>query len=123
MDFGFQKMNRLDLREELRLKIIKLSQNIWEERVKDQHVKSWLENFTDSDQIDICESTHALYLLSNFMYFGVREIRELLKSVFRDKVKNPLVQNIRRGLGNTKNIIEVSKVADSTLKCITPKQL
>jgi hypothetical protein len=37
------------------------------------------------------------------MFFGVREIRELLKSIYRDKVKIPLVLDIRRQLDGTKD--------------------
>ena len=95
-------MNKLDLREELLVKIMKLSQNIWEHRVKDENIKKWLENFDTNDELAKCESTHALFLLSQFMFFGVREIRELLKSIYRDKVKNPLIQTVRRKLGDTK---------------------
>lgn len=107
MDFDFTKMNRLDLREELLLKIMKLSQNIWENKVKDENINKWLTNFTNDDDLSQCESSHALFLLSNFMFFGVREIRELLKSVYRDKVKIPLIQNIRMARGNTKNRAEI----------------
>ncbi len=91
-------MNGLDFRDELRLKVMKLSQNIWEHRIKDKHIDDWLENFRESDDIASCEKSHALYLLSNFMFFGVREIREMLKSVYRDKIQNPLIQKARREL-------------------------
>lgn len=108
MDFDTQKMNKLDFRDELWLKIIKLSETIWENKVKDENIKKWLENFQSNDDLSKCESSHALFMLSNFMFFGIREIRELLKSIYRDKVKIPLILKIRTNLGNTKirSIIE-----------------
>ena len=96
-------MNELSFRDELDQKIMKLSENIWESRVKRPTLEAWLNNFTPSSEEAECEQTHALYLLSNFTYFGVREIREMLKSAYRDKVKNPLVQSIRKQLNNTKS--------------------
>jgi hypothetical protein len=102
-------MNKLELREELLLKIMKLSQNIWEHRVKEEHIDKWLSNFTEDDDLAKCESSHALFLLSNFMFFGVREIRELLKSLYRDKVKIPLIQDIRKSLGDTKDANSIYK--------------
>lgn len=116
MDFGFTKMNKLDLREELLLKIMKLSQNIWENRIKEQNVDKWLKNFNSDETIEQCESTHALFLLSNFMFFGVREVRELLKSVYRDKVKNPLIQSIRKELGDTKNHADIAATFKSEIE-------
>lgn len=95
-------MNGLDFRDELHLKVMKLSQNIWEHRINDKHIDDWLENFQDSDDIASCEKSHALYLLSNFMFFGVREIREMLRSVYRDKIQNPLIQKARRELNDSK---------------------
>lgn len=96
-------MNELNFKEELEQKIMKLSQNIWESKVNQASLKSWLENFGKSSLPETCEQTHALYLLSNFTYFGTREIREMLKSAHRDKVKNPLIQLIRKRLGDTKD--------------------
>lgn len=100
-------MNKLKLTEELELKIVKLSENIWENKVKNPEIKQWLANFRCDDDITKCEQTHALYLLSNFMYFGNKEIRELLKSIYRDKIKNPLMQQIRKKNKNTKDFILV----------------
>jgi hypothetical protein len=41
-------MNNLDFGEELLLKIMKLSQNIWEHRVKEENIDSWLSNFSEN---------------------------------------------------------------------------
>jgi hypothetical protein len=108
-------MNKLDFMEELHLKVMKLSQNIWEQRVMEKHIDLWLHNFDENDDIAICEKTHAMYLLSNFMFFGVREVREMLKSLYRDKIKNPLIQSARRSLNDSANIDNVLKLYEEEL--------
>jgi len=109
-------MNKLDLREELLLKIVLLSQNIWEHRIKEPNIEKWLQNFNEDDDALKCESTHALFLLSHFMFFGVREVRELLKSMYRDKIKNPLIQDSRKKLANTKNVAEISALFEKEIE-------
>ena len=42
-----------------------------------------------------------LYLLTRFMYFGQREIKALLRSVYLDLFRYPLVAAIRRRNNNT----------------------
>jgi hypothetical protein len=97
-------MNEIEFKEKLELKIMKLSQNIWENRVDGISLNKWLGNFTSNKDTSLCEQTHALFLLSNFMYFGTREIRELLKSLYRDMFLKPLIQKVRRYNGNVKDI-------------------
>ncbi|HCG8215683.1 TPA: hypothetical protein NJ504_002586 [Vibrio parahaemolyticus] len=100
-------MNEFDFKERLRNKIIKLSQSLWENKIDGVSLDRWLDNFSSSTDYNKCEQTHALYLLSNFMYFGTREIRELLKSLYRDKYLKPLIQNIRRNESDTKDIRDI----------------
>jgi hypothetical protein len=94
-------MNEIDFKEQLEIKIMKLSQNIWENRVNGKNLSEWLTNFKQNDDIKLCEQTNALYLLSNFMYFGTREIRVLLKSLYRDKFFKPLIQKVRKDCNST----------------------
>lgn len=116
MDTGFKKMNELSFREELDLKIMKLSQNIWENKIDGLSLERWLRNFKSSSNYEDCEQIHALYLLSNFMYFGTREIRELLKSLYRDKYLKPLIQSIRKSNGNCKDINTISSTIDLEIR-------
>lgn len=109
-------MNELSFREELDLKIMKLSQNLWENKVDGVSLERWLGNFKSSDNYKECEQTHVLYLLSNFMYFGTREIRELLKSLYRDKYLKPLIQSIRRDSGDCKDIRKIGGIIDFEIK-------
>ena len=69
---------------------------IWENRVENDDVTVWLDNFnSESDKLT------ALYLLSRFMYFGSRQIRELLKVLFRDIFKYKIFQAIRENNSGT----------------------
>jgi hypothetical protein len=104
MDIGFKEMNEFDFKEQLDIKIMKLSQHLWENKVNRSSLNLWLNNFTSSSNYSECEQTHAMYLLSHFMYFGTREIRELLKSLYRDKFFKPLIQKVRKRNNDEKNI-------------------
>lgn len=90
------------LEDDLIRKIKVLNDTIWEQRAKQPYIDRWLDNFLPpAAPPSPNERLHALYLLSNFLYFGGREMRELLKSLFRDKYKYPIVQSIRQAHGNT----------------------
>ncbi len=82
-----------DLFSELLRKIKLLSDAVWESKAHEPAVKEWLGNFSP-DPTD--ERLHALYVLSNFMYFGSSLMRELMKVVYRDLFKYPIVAQIRR---------------------------
>src|SRR5262249_51227224 len=56
------------------------------------------------------ERLHALYLLSQFMYFGSRQMRELMKVLFRDLFKYPLVSRIRKANGDSLDINLINDV-------------
>jgi hypothetical protein len=109
-------MNEIEFKDKLELKIMKLSQNIWENRVDGISLGKWLENFERNDDSSICEQSHALFLLSNFMYFGTREIRELLKALYRDMFYKPLIQKIRKHNANTKDTNKISSQIEAEIK-------
>jgi hypothetical protein len=82
--------------EELMKKIKFLHDTVWEQRTPRPLVDEWLANFAqDTAGHQHSEPLHALYLLSHFMYFGAREMRELLRSVFRDLYRYPIIREIR----------------------------
>lgn len=90
--------------DELRRRITVLSDRAWEGRVNWPLVERWLENFTgDSGLEEDVEKVHALYILSQFLYFGSTEIRILLKSLFRDLFLIPLIQEIRQTLAGSRD--------------------
>lgn len=83
-------------KERLKAKIKILNETLWDNRVLNPSVEKWLANFS-SDK----EKFHALYLLSKFMYFGAIPMRNLLKSLYRDLYRYPLIECIRKNNDNT----------------------
>jgi hypothetical protein len=87
--------------QQIMAKIKSLSETIWENHATEPDIIDWLANFKGRSCDKNTEQLHALYLLSNFMYFGSRQIRELLRAVFRDLYKYPIVEKIRKSHGDT----------------------
>lgn len=82
-------------------KIKHLNDVVWENRVNWVDVKRWSEQFSEASSLEDDEQLHALFLLTHFIYFGQPEIRELLKSVYRDLFRAPLLHSIRKENSNT----------------------
>ena len=97
--------NKEDVFEILERKIKALNETVWEGRCDLPTVKEWLQQFCgqsgcgDAEQ----EQLQMMFLLSNFIYFGSQEIRELLRSLFRDIFKYNIIERIRRDHANTKD--------------------
>lgn len=83
------------LADSLQEKIKVLHDSIWERRADWPRVSAWLDQFDDV-QTTPSDRLQALYLLSNFMYFGTSEIRALLKSLFRDIFRASVISEIRK---------------------------
>jgi hypothetical protein len=92
------KAEYLDL---FQAKIKDLNEVVWENRVNLVVVQTWLEQFEEATDLENDEQLHALFLLSHFIYFGQPEIRELLKSVYRDLFRSPIMHEVRRANGDT----------------------
>ena len=86
--------SEIDLRDRLQEKIKTLRGSIWERKADWPLVSSWLEQFSGHDATN-AGTLQALYLLSNFMYFGTIEIRALLKSLFRDTFRASVIEELR----------------------------
>lgn len=96
------------LREELESKIKLLNSTTWEGRVTQPLVDDWTGQFDQAEEVENDERIHALFLLSHFLYFGQAELRCLLKSLYRDMIRTPMLHEIRRELESTldRNVIE-----------------
>lgn len=84
-------MEKEEYIEKLFDRIKVLNETLWEGRVRKSNINQWLENFETNE-----EKLHALHLLSEFVYYGSVQMRHLLKSLYRDLYKYPLIENIRR---------------------------
>lgn len=82
-----------------------LSERLWEGHCREPDVDAWLANFDGrhSTAGEEAERLHALHLLSSVSYFGLRELRVLLRTLFRDLYRYPIVQSIRADLGGTRD--------------------
>lgn len=87
--------------DELMLKVKSLSERVWGKHITASSIDQWLGNFVGRVASVELERTAALYMLSQFMYFGNREMRELLRSMYRDLVKVPIMMALRRSLSDT----------------------
>ncbi len=86
-------MNPLEQRFIERIKI--LNSDVWRTDLTNADIDRWLANFTGQVEPVEKERIHALHLLSNFVYFGSPEIRILLRAVYRDLYRYPIVQELR----------------------------
>lgn len=103
--------------DELLAKIKILSDTIWDRKARQATVDQWLANFDNpADGFGDQRKLHALYLLSHFMYFGSRQMRELMRVLFRDLYKYPLVERIREARGHTTDLTLINREFQSSLE-------
>lgn len=100
-----------EFKESLYQKIKTLNETIWEGRVKGSNINQWLDNFENED-----EKINALFLLSQFMYFGNSQMREMLKVLYRDLYKYPIIEKIRRANDDTTNLYQIKSKFEEELK-------
>lgn len=102
--------------EDLVRQIKVLSEVVWENSCKQPDLDDWLDNFTGQSSDVETERLHALHLLSNLSYFGLRELRMLMRAMFRDLYRYPRIQEIRRDLRGTKDARAVGDVFGQRLE-------
>jgi len=89
----------------LKKRILTLSTEVWEGYPNWDDVENWLNNFNGLTENSIeDERLNALFILSEFLYFGSRQIRAMLKAMYRDHFIIPLIQKIRNTNNNTRDI-------------------
>lgn len=95
---------------DLKEKILHLSKFAWDARIDWTDVKKWLSNFSHNSgpQID-GDQLQMLHVLSQFMYFGGRELRELLKCIYRDKYRYFIVEKIRQDNGDSTDSVLIKQ--------------
>lgn len=104
-------------REQLMDRILVLNEYAWERRLSRDQVERWLANFDGrSGQPSEVERAHALYILSQFMYFGVREIRVLLRAMYRDLFLIPAIRRVRAQLGGSREQARVQRGLEQEMR-------
>lgn len=91
-------MQEEPLQKQLLNKIKVLNETTWENRAGNSQINSWLSNFKEDEKIQ------ALFLLSRFMYFGSIQMRNLLRSLYRDLFKYRIIERIRRSNNDTRDL-------------------
>ncbi len=104
------------LHDHLLADILTLNDTIWERRLDGGVIDGWLENFTGAHTDQSIERIHALYLLSRFVYLGDREIRALLRAVFRDLFRYPIIRRIRHSNHDTTDEAIISPQYEAELR-------
>jgi hypothetical protein len=94
--------------EEMKTKVLVLNERLWEARITWPRVEAWLENFCGEVVDADAERLHALYLLTHFLYFGSRQIRELLRALYRDFVLYPILASVRSTLGGSRDVAQLT---------------
>ncbi|MCK1519392.1 hypothetical protein [Bradyrhizobium sp. 17] len=101
--------------DSLKRKIRKLNKAVWEERVPGPTLDDWLECFQSPSRSGIDERLQMLYLLSNFLYFGTLEIRHLLRVLFAEFCRAPLIQGVRSENGDTVDVDLIDDLYEKAL--------
>ncbi|MGE4300954.1 MAG: hypothetical protein AB7F40_05050 [Victivallaceae bacterium] len=100
--------NIIETFEEYRETISTFNSSIWENNVPNSVLTQWLDNFSDIQCGNIDEQRlHALYLLTQLMYFGKVEIRHMLKYIFEHLYKYKIIRDIRKANNDTTNVKEI----------------
>jgi hypothetical protein len=94
MDTGVQEVEKTE--KEIYENIDILNKTLWDGRVLKPTIQEWLSNFSGKEEQDA-----ALYLLSRCMYFNHANTRYLLKGLFRDKYRTPILKEIRESKNDT----------------------
>ncbi|MCI1057051.1 phosphoribosyltransferase-like protein [Stenotrophomonas maltophilia] len=89
-----------DVVHELTSKLQALSDHAWDSEVRWPVIDAWRNNFVGTHG-GADEERYSLFMLTKFMYFSKNLMREMLKSLYRDKFEGPEVQRIRRNFGGT----------------------
>lgn len=103
------------LNEGFRTQVKRLLESVWERRADLKDVDDWLAQFADDPVAACSERLQAFFLLSQFMYFGSFEVRALLKSLYRDHFRYPMIARIRRANDDTTDRDLIQSRYDSEL--------
>lgn len=104
-------MDNTKLTEKFHSKIKLLNETLWDGKVNKKKVEKWLGNFQEDEKI------HALFLLTQFVYFGEFQIKKMLVSIYRDFFQYRHFVEIRKNNSDTLDEIFIkSKYKEILLK-------
>ena len=91
--------NQEEIERQLRI----LISYAWDGEVAFESITTWLDNFNGVILDKDLERLLALFSISRFLYFSRRMVREMLRSLYRDYFRAPIMQRIRRNYSNTRD--------------------
>lgn len=104
-------MSIASFKEELYDKLKVLNETVWENQAERLSINAWLRNFKNEK-----ERIQALFLLSQFLFFGSRQIRELLRALYRDLYKYPKIETVRKRDNDTTDLTYIRKKFNEELR-------
>lgn len=87
--------NTTDVIDRLESTIKTLIENAWRNDLNISRVREWYSQFNQSTNPQENEQIQFLFLLTKFMYFGNREIMQMLRSLYNDSFKYDMIRKIR----------------------------
>jgi hypothetical protein len=102
--------------ETLKAKLLVLSTRAWNSRVLWPDIERWLANFDGQTASVDVERVHALFLASHVMFFHLTLVRQMLKSVYRDLYRYPIVKGIREAHDDTLDAAFVNREFEAQLE-------
>ena len=100
---------RTGIIERMKKRIKVLRETAWDAGLNEPIINRWLDNFSSCGRNVENDKLHALHLLSNFMYFGRYELRALLRRLYRDLFRYPIIQQIRK---HSQDVADFSAISD-----------
>lgn len=100
----------MTLIEQYESKLRILVQHAWDQEVTWPNIEAWKQNFCGDVFDESDEQLYGLFALTRFMYFSKRLTREMLKSLYRDHFKAPILQHIRRSCGGTRDYAAIAEL-------------
>jgi len=97
---------------EIEKKLETLARHAWDNEVDLPKIHRWRDNFTGRVFNETIEHEYCLFMLSKFMYFSQRMVKEMLHSLYRDHFHGPLRREIRVANEGTRD----SSLIDSEYK-------
>ena len=85
-----------EFEKKLRRKLKILSDVIWDGKGRKSSIDNWLNNFNEEEF-----KVNILYLLTHFVYFNKIQVNEMLKSLYRDLYRYPIIVKARLENNNT----------------------
>jgi hypothetical protein len=94
-------MNAYQHREDCLRIIFTLDRRIWREHIVEPRIAEFESQFVGEYAEEHLEHILAIELLSRFTYFGEDEVKSLVRSLYRDHYRYPIIEAFREGNADT----------------------